>query len=152
MASMLKQASLLAALAVSLGALAAAQKPPASNRVEGRGVALGVGANVVALSKDGKLLWERSVGEEFAAFTTHGGRTMSPLVDGELVIVSAAISSWGTQSNRAHRFIALDKRTGAIVWVANPGGRPYDTAYALPLIATINGTRLPSTIGDEKPN
>src|SRR6185503_18418383 len=63
-------------------------------------------------------------------------------VDGDLVIVSAAISSWGTQANRAHRFIALDKRTGDIVWVATPGGRPYDTAYALPLIATINGTRL----------
>ncbi len=24
----------------------------------------------------------------------------------------------------------MDKRTGEIVWVSNPGGRPYDTAYA----------------------
>src|SRR6185436_14169284 len=115
---------------------------PAADPETGNIYALGVGATVLALSKDGKLLWERSVGEEFAAFTTHGGRTMSPLVDGDLVFVSAAISSWGTQANRAHRFIALDKRTGDIVWVASPGGRPYDTAYALPLIATINGTRL----------
>jgi outer membrane protein assembly factor BamB len=115
---------------------------PAADPETGNIYALGVGATVLALSKDGKLLWERSVGEEFAAFTTHGGRTMSPLVDGDLVIVSAAISSWGTQANRAHRFIALDKKTGDIVWVASPGGRPYDTAYALPLIATINGTRL----------
>ena len=104
--------------------------------------ALGVGAQVVALSKDGKLLWDRSIGEEFAAFTTHGGRTMSPIIDGDLVIVSAAISSWGAQANRAHRFIALDKRTGDIVWMASPGGRPYDTAYAMPTIATINGQRL----------
>jgi hypothetical protein len=28
------------------------------------------------------------------------------------------------------------------VYVSNPGGRPYDTAYAAPYIATINGTRL----------
>src|SRR6185503_3143003 len=63
-------------------------------------------------------------------------------VDGDLVIVSAAISSWGAHANRAHRFIALDKRTGDIVWMANPGGRPYDTAYAMPTIATINGQRL----------
>jgi outer membrane protein assembly factor BamB len=28
------------------------------------------------------------------------------------------------------------------VYVANPGGRPYDTAYAVPNIATINGQRL----------
>ena len=103
---------------------------------------MGVGATVIALSKDGKLLWDRSVGEEFAAFTTHGGRTTSPLVDGDLVIVSAAISSWGTGSPRQHRFVALDKRTGDIIWVASPGGRPYDTNYAAPMIATIDGTRL----------
>ncbi|PYR94337.1 MAG: hypothetical protein DMF84_05865 [Acidobacteria bacterium] len=115
---------------------------PTADPETGNIYGLTVGAEVVALTNDGKLLWQRSVGEEFAAFTTHGGRTMSPIVDGDLVIVSAAISSWGTQANRAHRFIALDKRTGDIMWVASPGGRPYDTAYAAPVIATINGQRL----------
>jgi outer membrane protein assembly factor BamB len=115
---------------------------PAADPDTGNIYALSVGAQVVALSKDGKLLWDRSIGEEFAAFTTHGGRTMSPIIDGDLVIVSAAISSWGAQGNRAHRFLGLDKRTGDIVWVATPGGRPYDTAYALPTITTINGLRL----------
>jgi len=115
---------------------------PAADPETGNIYALSVGAEAIGLSKEGKLMWSRSIGEEFAAFTTHGGRTMSPIIDGDLVIVSAAISSWGTQANRAHRFVALDKRTGDIVWIANPGGRPYDTAYALPTIATINGLRL----------
>jgi outer membrane protein assembly factor BamB len=115
---------------------------PAADPETGNIYALSGGAQVIALSKDGKLLWDRSIGEEFAAFTTHGGRTMSPLVDGDLVIVTAAISSWGTAANRSHRFVALDKRTGDIVYVANPGGRPYDTAYAMPMIATINGLRM----------
>ena len=115
---------------------------PAADPETGNIYAFGVGATVIALNKDGKLLWDRSVGEEFAAFTTHGGRTGSPLIDGDLVIVSAPISSWGTQANRLHRFIALDKRTGDIVWMSSPGGRPYDTAYAAPVIATINGLRL----------
>jgi outer membrane protein assembly factor BamB len=115
---------------------------PAADPETGNVYALGVGASLIALSSDGKLLWQRSIGEEFAAFTTHGGRTMSPIVDGDLVIVSAAVSNWGTQAARAHRFIALNKRTGDIVYVANPGGRPYDTAYAAPMIATVNGTRL----------
>jgi outer membrane protein assembly factor BamB len=101
-----------------------------------------VGGLLVALSKDGKLLWERSLAEEWGAFTTHGGRTMSPLVDGNLVIVSHAVSNWGSNGNRSHRFIAMNKRTGETVWVSTPGGRPYDTAYALPLIATINGLRM----------
>ncbi len=115
---------------------------PAADPETGNIYAFSGGALVVALNKDGKLLWQRSIGEEYAAFTTHGGRTMSPLIDGDLVIVSSPVSNWGTQSNRSHRFIALDKRTGDIVWVSTPGGRPYDTAYALPAIATINGTRL----------
>ncbi len=115
---------------------------PAADPETGNIYAMGVGATVIALNKDGKLLWDRSIGEEFAAFTTHGGRTMSPIVDGDLVIVSAPISSWGSQANRAHRFVALDKRTGDIIWVASPGQRPYDTAYSMPLIATINDLRL----------
>jgi outer membrane protein assembly factor BamB len=115
---------------------------PAADPETGNIYVMGVGATVIALNKDGKLLWDRSVGEEFAAFTTHGGRTTSPLVDGDLVIVSAAISSWGAGASRQHRFVALDKRTGDIVWIASPGGRPYDTNYAAPSINTINGLRL----------
>jgi outer membrane protein assembly factor BamB len=115
---------------------------PAIDPETGNIYAMGVGATAVALSKDGKLLWDRSIGEEFAAFTTHGGRTSSPIIDGNLVIVSAAISSWGTGASRQHRFVALDKRTGQIVWITSPGGRPYDTNYAAPMIATINGIRL----------
>ena len=115
---------------------------PAADPETGNIYALSGGAQLIALSRDGRLLWNRSFGEEFAAFTTHGGRTMSPLIDGDLVIVSAAVSNWGVHGNRAHRFIALDKRSGEVVYVANPGGRPYDTAYASPQIATINGARL----------
>jgi outer membrane protein assembly factor BamB len=115
---------------------------PAADPETGNIYALSGGAEVIALNRDGKRLWERSFGEEFAAFTTHGGRTMSPILDGDLVIVSAAVSNWGNAAARGHRFIALDKRTGDVVYTANPGGRPYDTAYAAPTIATINGLRL----------
>src|SRR3954469_7155842 len=75
---------------------------PAADPETGNIYVMGVGATVVALNKDGKLLWDRSIGEEFAAFTTHGGRTMSPIVDGDLVIVSAAVSNWGANAGRAH--------------------------------------------------
>src|SRR4029079_5157736 len=115
---------------------------PAADPETGNIYAFSGGAQAIALDKDGKLLWDRSFGEEWAAFTTHGGRTMSPVVDGDLVIVSAPVSNWGTSANRAHRLIGLDKRTGETVYVSNPGGRPYDTAFAAPFIATINGMRL----------
>ena len=115
---------------------------PAADPDTGNIYALSGGAEVIALSRDGTLLWSRSFGEEFAAFTTHGGRTMSPVVDGDLVIVSAAVSNWGTSALRGHRIIGLDKRTGEVAYVSHPGGRPYDTAYASPIIATVNGMRL----------
>src|ERR1043166_2792467 len=76
-------------------------------------------------------------------------RTVSPIIDGNLVIVSTPTSTWGTQANRAQRFIALDKRTGAIVWITTPGGRPYDPSYGPMNIVTINGPRLLITGGSD---
>src|SRR5258708_36454325 len=58
------------------------------------------------------------------------------------VSVGRAVSIWGSNGSRWHRFIAMNKRTGETMWVSTPGGRPYDTAYALPTIATINGLRM----------
>jgi outer membrane protein assembly factor BamB len=115
---------------------------PAIDTDNGNVYAIGSGGFVVALTKDGKRMWDRSIGEEFGAFTTHGGRMTSPIIDGNLVIVSLAVSTWGKEGNRAQRIIAMDKRNGDIVWVSNPGGRPYDTAYAAMSIHTIGGQRL----------
>ncbi len=115
---------------------------PAADIETGNVYAFGVNGTLLGLSKEGKLLWERSLGEEFDLFTTHGGRTVSPVVDGNLVIVKAASSTWGTQANRSIRYMAFDKRSGEMVWVSTPGGRPFDTDYSQPVIARINGTRL----------
>lgn len=97
---------------------------------------------LTALSNDGKVLWSRSLTEEFGAWTTHGGRTASPIIEGDLVIVGTIIDGWGDTAQRKHRFIAFDKRTGDCVWTSAPGGRPYDTVYPTPIAATINGMRV----------
>ena len=44
---------------------------------------------------DGKILWERSLPEEYGAITTHGGRTTSPIVDGDKVILNALLDGLG---------------------------------------------------------
>ena len=115
---------------------------PVGDLATGNLYALGVGGSLLALSAQGKLIWERSLGEDFGLLTTHGGRTVSPIVDGDLVILSGITFGWGPHARGAHRFIAFDKRTGETVWVSAPGGRPYDTTYAPPIIADVNGTRL----------
>ena len=115
---------------------------PVGDPVTGNVYALGVGGTLLALSREGKVVWERSLGEDFGLLTTHGGRTVSPIIDGDLVITSGVTFQWGQHARGAHRFMAFDKRTGETVWVSAPGGRPYDTTYAAPIIVNINGTRL----------
>src|SRR5579862_2056580 len=73
---------------------------PAIDTETGNVYAIGAGGFMVALTKDGKRVWDRSIGEEFGAFTTHGGRMTSPMIDGNLVIVSLAVSTWGKEANR----------------------------------------------------
>ena len=55
---------------------------------------------LMSLSRDGKLLWERSLAEEFGMWTTHGGRVSSPIIDGDQLIVSGLMFSWGAARRR----------------------------------------------------
>lgn len=115
---------------------------PVGDASTGNVYVLGSGGTLLSLSNDGRLLWERSLGEDFGLLTTHGGRTVSPIIEDDMVIVSGITFGWGEQARGAHRFMAFDKKTGESVWVSSPGGRPYDTTYAPPIVANINGTRL----------
>lgn len=115
---------------------------PVGDPVTGNVFVLGACNELTALSNDGKVLWSRSLTEEFGAWTTHGGRTTSPIIEGDLVIVGTIIDGWGDTAQRKHRFYAFDKSTGECVWTSAPGGRPYDTVYPTPIAATINGARL----------
>lgn len=115
---------------------------PVGDPKTGSVYAFGVGGTLLALSRDGKLLWERSLAEDFGLVTTHGGRTVSPVIEGDLLILSGITTGWGDQARAAHRFMAFDKKTGQTVWVSSPGGRPFDTTYSPPTAAEIGGTRL----------
>ena len=96
---------------------------------------------LMSLSPAGKLLWERSLAEEFGMWTTHGGRVSSPVIDGQQVIVSGLMFLWGQHSGGAHRYVAFDKSNGRALWLSAPEGRPTDTIYANPFIADVGGTR-----------
>ena len=115
---------------------------PVGDPATGNIYVLGACNELTAFSNDGKVLWGRSLTEEFGAWTTHGGRTASPIIEGDLVIVGSIIDGWGDTAQRKHRFFAFDKTTGECVWTSAPGGRPYDTVYPTPIGATINGTRM----------
>ncbi|HXD30499.1 MAG TPA: PQQ-binding-like beta-propeller repeat protein [Pyrinomonadaceae bacterium] len=115
---------------------------PVGDPSTGNVFVFGGGGTLLGLTREGKVLWERSLGEDFGLLTTHGGRTVSPIIEGDLLIVSAVTFQWGQHGRGAHRFMAFDKKTGETMWISAPGGRPYDTTYAPPVIASVNGMRL----------
>ncbi len=100
-----------------------------------------VSAQLVCLAPDGKILWDRSLPDEYGAVTTHGGRTVSPIIEGDKVLLNALVMSWGDLNRTGNRFFAFDKKTGQTVWIASPQVRHYDTNYSTPIVSTIDGTR-----------
>jgi outer membrane protein assembly factor BamB len=114
---------------------------PAVDPATGTVFAFSGNGHLFAFSPDGKILWERALAEEFGMWTTHGGRVSSPVVDGDVVIVSGLMFLWGQHSNGAHRYVAFDKAKGHAVWMSAPEGRPTDTIYANKFIATVDGVR-----------
>ena len=115
---------------------------PVVDTETGNVYALGVEGIFRALNgKSGELLWEHSMSEEFGLLTTYGGRTNFPIVFEDLVIISGVVIGWGEQAKPTHRFYAMDKTTGQVVW--NQGTRPLpdDTTYSAPTLAAFNGEK-----------
>ena len=101
-----------------------------------------VGAELIAVSPAGDILWRRSMPEEHGAVTTHGGRTTSPIIEGDLVILNALILAWGDLNRPGNRYFAFNKRTGETVWITSPQVRHYDTNYSMPIVVDQDGERL----------
>jgi outer membrane protein assembly factor BamB len=94
---------------------------------------------LVCYSRDGELQWRHSMMEKFGRMDFPNGRTGSPAVDGNLVIVNTISSNWGRQGAPRNRFYAFDKRTGELVWTSTPGvGPPYlkDSSFSTPVFDT----------------
>ena len=104
---------------------------------------LGVGGLLTCLDRAGKVRWSRSLTEELGLISGVGGRTHSPLVDEDRLIVSFVNLGWGDQGSLRHRTYAFDKRTGELRWVSTPGDQPLDTnTQTTPVVAVIGGQRL----------
>lgn len=92
---------------------------------------------------DGKKIWEISLAEQYGKISGYGGRTQTPIIDEDRLIVSFMATNWGDTKGPApkHYYYAFDKSTGALQWVSAPGGAPKDTNYSVPVVAVIKGQR-----------
>ena len=103
-----------------------------------------VGGIFRCYSGDGKKLWDYSLFEEYGKISGYGGRTQSPIIDEDRVIVSYLVANWGDTKGPApkHTYYAFDKNDGRLLWVSAPGGSPKDTNYSTPIIRVIDGVRM----------
>ena len=87
--------------------------------------ALGSDGDLACLdAKTGKIRWSKNVRKEFGGQPGEWAYAESPLVDGDVVVVTPG----GPQATMA----ALNKKTGAVIWKsAIPGGEPAGYASAI---------------------
>ena len=87
--------------------------------------ALGSDGDLACLEAgSGKIRWQKSIRKEFGGQPGEWAYAESPLVDGDLVIV--------TPGGAEATLVAINKRTGALVWKsAVPGGDPAGYASAI---------------------
>jgi outer membrane protein assembly factor BamB len=112
----------------------------------GRVYAQGVSGYFCCLEGDtGKVVWDRALHEELGVITTYGGRTNIPLVYEDTVLISAVVVGWGdtpafdNMARPSHRFMAFDKATGELRWMAGTSISPPDTTYSTPTTTVVNG-------------
>lgn len=103
----------------------------------------GCAGQLIAFSPDGDILWEIFTAEEMGRLSGYGGRTQTPIVDGDKLILTFVSSGWGSHAAPRHRYYAFDKRSGDLIWAATPGNFPYDmNTQSAPVVAEIDGRRL----------
>ena len=99
---------------------------------------------LIAFNRAGKTVWQIRLGEEMGRSSGYGGRTHSPLIDGNSLIVSIVGASWGEQAPLRQRYASLDKRTGKVEWVSTPSAATVEdfNNQANAIVGVIGGERL----------
>ncbi len=87
----------------------------------------------------GREIWSRSMHEQFGLLSTYGGRTNTPALFEDLIIVHSVVVGWGDTAIPAHRFIAMNKANGEVRWVSGTTLRPEDTTFGTPVITVLGG-------------
>ena len=100
------------------------------------------GGFLLCLDSTGKKVWAHNLTEEYGRITGYGGRVASPIFDSGLVIIGMPNGSWGDQGAPRNRFLAMDGKTGQVVWWADTGFPLKGTYSSTPVIAVIGGQRL----------
>ncbi|QDT38212.1 outer membrane protein assembly factor BamB family protein [Stratiformator vulcanicus] len=116
---------------------------PAGDPETGNVIVHTVDGMLICYTPDGERVWEHSLYEEYGKISGYGGRTTTPIIDEDRVIVSFLQLNWGDTAKPppTQTFYAFDKRDGKLLWATPIGGAPEDTIYTNPAIGVIDGVR-----------
>lgn len=106
--------------------------------------AMNIDGHLNAFDRDGTIVWTWRLAEDFGRASGYGGRTSTPIVDEDQLLLSVIGAGWGNLGGPPrHRYVSFDKSTGDIRWVSAPGGTVADmNTQSVGVVGVINGERL----------
>ena len=106
--------------------------------------AMNIDGHLNVFARDGAIVWSWRLAEDLGRASGYGGRTSSPIVDEDQLLLSVIGSIWGSLGGPPrHRYVAFDKRTGEVRWIATPGGTVADmNTQSVGVVGVVNGQRL----------
>lgn len=99
---------------------------------------------LAAFDAEGAIVWDWRLGEDIGRTSGYGGRTHTPIVDEDRVVLAAINTTWGNMGGPpSMRYWAFDKRTGEVIFAAKPSPRTKDAnTQSTPVVAIVGGERL----------
>jgi outer membrane protein assembly factor BamB len=97
-----------------------------------------------ALDAAGQTVWQIRLHEDHGRFSGYGGRTLTPVIDENRVLLPIINTSWAEFGPPRQRFYAFDKYDGRVLWVSNPSEEPEKdkNIQSVPIVTEIDGQRL----------
>ena len=107
--------------------------------------ALNVDGHLHCFDRAGDIVWSWRLSEDLGRASGYGGRTSTPIIDEDRLLLSVIGSAWGSLGGPPrHRYVAFDKLTGRVRWVRRrpAASPPIMNTQSVPIVAVVNGQRL----------
>ena len=105
---------------------------------------MNIDGHLNVFDRDGTIVWSWRLAEELGRASGYGGRTSTPLVDEDQLLLGIIGSGWGNLGGPPrHRYFGFDKLTGEVRWSSTPGGNVADmNTQSVGVVGVVNGQRL----------
>lgn len=105
---------------------------------------MNIDGHLNTFDREGNIVWSWRLAEDLGRASGYGGRTSTPIVDEDQLLLSIIGSGWGSLGGPPrHRYFAFDKHTGQVRWSSTPGGTVADmNTQSVGVVGVVSGQRL----------